>query len=547
VERPKILRSPGQVIAEVSIVKAGSPKPVRCAIYTRVSTDQGLEQDFNSLDAQYDASQAYIRSQAHAGWILLRGKYDDGGFSGGNTDRPALQRLLADVTAGKIDVIVVYKVDRLTRSLADFAKLVELFDTHDVSFVSVTQQFNATTSMGRLTLNVLLSFAQFEREVTSERIRDKIAASKRKGLWVGGMAALGYDTKDRKISINEIEADRVRTIFRSYLRLGSLNRLMTDLRDQGIVTKVRTLKTGKTVGGIPFTRGPLAHLLRNRFYIGEVAFKGEVLPGEQPAIVDRQLFDAVQAKLTQQMNNHKIARMRSEALLAGRIFDDRGNRMTPTHVRKRGIKYRYYLSSTLLQGQAQRSGSIRRVPATHIEALVTRSVREHLKPSEPIDDQSLVADYVKRVEIQQERLIIQLTHIEKSGRRRAPEADTLDVPWRKTPVTRRREVLLPASDPPHHVRPIRSETRATLIASIARGRRWLNELVVDANADVERIAKREGCSVRQVNMTISLAFLAPDLVKAAIEGRLPRGIGVTRLRDAPVEWSRQTAMLGLIG
>jgi hypothetical protein len=253
-----------------------------------------------------------------------------------------------------------------------------------------------------------------------------------------------------------------------------------------------------------------------------VAFKGEVLPGEQPAIVDRQLFDAVQAKLTQQMNNHKIARMRSEALLAGRIFDDRGNRMTPTHVRKRGIKYRYYLSSTLLQGQAQRSGSIRRVPATHIEALVTRSVRDHLKPSEPIDDQSLVADYVKRVEIQQERLIIQLTHIEKSGRRRAQEADTLDVPWRKTPVTRRREMLLPASDPPHHVRPIRSETRATLIASIARGRRWLNELVVDANADVERIAKREGCSVRQVNMTISLAFLAPDLVKAAIEGRLPR-------------------------
>jgi DNA invertase Pin-like site-specific DNA recombinase len=236
-------------------VKAGSPKPVRCAIYTRVSTDQGLEQDFNSLDAQYDASQAYIRSQAHAGWILLRGKYDDGGFSGGNTERPALQRLLADVTAGKIDVIVVYKVDRLTRSLADFAKLVELFDTHDVSFVSVTQQFNTTTSMGRLTLNVLLSFAQFEREVTSERIRDKIAASKRKGLWVGGMAALGYDTKDRKISINEIEADRVRTIFRSYLRLGSLNRLMTDLRDQGILTKVRTLKTGKTVGVDPVHAG----------------------------------------------------------------------------------------------------------------------------------------------------------------------------------------------------------------------------------------------------------------------------------------------------
>src|SRR5580698_1609535 len=260
------------------------PKSVRCAIYTRKSTDQGLEQDFNSLDAQYEASQAYIRSQAHAGWTLLRTKYDDGGFSGGDTDRPALQRLLADVQAGKIDVIVVYKVDRLTRSLADFAKLVELFDKHSVSFVSVTQQFNTTTSMGRLTLNVLLSFAQFEREVTSERIRDKISASKRKGLWVGGMVPLGYESKDRKICVIEAEAERVRDIFSSYLRLGNLNLLMTDLRKRGIVSKFRTLKTRETVGGVPFTRGPLAHLLRNRFYIGEVAFKGEILKGEQSSI-----------------------------------------------------------------------------------------------------------------------------------------------------------------------------------------------------------------------------------------------------------------------
>jgi DNA invertase Pin-like site-specific DNA recombinase len=344
-------------------LKTRTIKVVRCAIYTRVSTDQGLEQDFNSLDAQYDASQAYIRSQAHAGWTLLRGKYDDGGFSGGNTDRPGLQRLLDDLRGGKVDVIVVYKVDRLTRSLADFAKLVELFDQHNVSFVSVTQQFNTTTSMGRLTLNVLLSFAQFEREVTSERIRDKIAASKRKGLWVGGMAPLGYDTRNRKITVNEAEAERVRTIFRRYLELGSLNLLMADLREQGIVSKVRTLKSGATVGGIPFTRGPLAHLLRNRFYVGEVSFKGEVLAGEQPAIIDRTLFDAVQAKLTEQVNHHKTARLKSEALLAGRIFDDRGNRMTPSHVRKRGIKYRYYLSSALLQGQADRAGTVRRIPA----------------------------------------------------------------------------------------------------------------------------------------------------------------------------------------
>src|ERR1041384_8148102 len=278
-------------------MNARSAKMVRCAIYTRVSDDQGLDQDFNSLDAQYDASQSYIRSQAHAGWTMLRSKYDDGGFSGGNTDRPALQRLLEDVRAGKVDIIVVYKVDRLTRSLADFAKLVELFDQHEVFFVSVTQQFNTTTSMGRLTLNVLLSFAQFEREVTSERIRDKIAASKRKGLWVGGMVPLGYDTKNRKITVNETEAECVRTIFRSYLKLGSLSLVMTELRRQGVHTKARTLRSGQKVGGIAFARGALAHLLRNRFYIGEVAFKGEVLPGEQPAIIDRKIFDAVQARL----------------------------------------------------------------------------------------------------------------------------------------------------------------------------------------------------------------------------------------------------------
>src|SRR3989440_1479306 len=240
-------------------MKSPSAKPVRCAIYTRVSTEHGLDQEFNSLDAQYDAASAYIKSQAHAGWALIRSRYDDGGYSGGSTDRPDLQRLLDDTRARKIDVIVVYKVDRLTRSLADFAKLVELFDAHGVSFVSVTQQFNTTTSMGRLTLNVLLSFAQFERDVTSERIRDKIAASKRKGLWVGGVTPLGYETKDRKIIVVEEEAERVRTIFRSYLQLGGLDRLMADLREQGTVTKVRSLKTGRTVGGIPFTRGPLAH------------------------------------------------------------------------------------------------------------------------------------------------------------------------------------------------------------------------------------------------------------------------------------------------
>jgi DNA invertase Pin-like site-specific DNA recombinase len=520
-------------------------RPVRCAIYTRVSTDHGLDQEFNSLDAQYEASKAYIRSQAHAGWTQIRARYDDGGFSGGNTDRPALQRLLEDVRAGKIDVIVVYKVDRLTRSLADFAKLVELFDHHNVSFVSVTQQFNTTTSMGRLTLNILLSFAQFEREVTSERIRDKIAASKRKGLWVGGMAPLGYDTKDRQITVNEAEAESVRTIFRRYLELGSLNLLMADLRKRGIVTKRRNLKTGKVVGGISFTRGPLAHLLRNRFYIGEVRFKGEILPGEQPAIISRDLFEAVQAKLTEQINNHAKARMQSEALLAGRLFDDRGNRMGPTHARKGGIKYRYYLSSALIDGRSEEAGTVSRVPAVDIEATVARSVRERLELPQGTEDKIVIDTHVNRVEAHAQWLWIHLRRGKAKDDDGQNLTETIRVPWQKQPSKRRREILLPVFQTQADPRPIRSETRATLIAAIARGRRWLDEIIVDPQTTAETIAQREGCSPRKVNMTVSLAFLSPALVKAALEGRLPRGIGVTRLCDLPAEWSRQHRLLGL--
>jgi hypothetical protein len=390
----------------------------------------------------------------------------------------------------------------------------------------------------------LLSFAQFEREVTSERIRDKIAASKRKGLWVGGMAPLGYDTKDRKITVNEAEAERVRTIFRSYLKVGSLNLLMADLRNRGIITKVRMLKSGEKIGGILFTRGPLAHLLRNRFYTGEVAFKGEVLKGEQIAIVDRELFDAVQAKLDAQINGHKAARTNSEALLSGRIFDDRGNRMTPSHARKSGIKYRYYLSSALLQGQSGRAGSISRVPAAEIETLVVKSTRERLKLSASVDDRGVIDTHVARLEIQPGKLVIEL--IKGRGCKRRAKGDlTLHIPWRKPPSKRRREMLLPDNVEAQSARPIRAETRATLVAAIARGRCWLKEVVEDPSITVESIATRERCSIHKVNMMISLAFLAPDLVKAAIQGRLPRGMGVARLVDAPAEWSRQHQMLGL--
>src|ERR1700686_2284965 len=319
-------RRAGRVVRGAHMRETVKPRELRCAIYTRKSSEEGLEQDFNSLHAQREACEAFIKSQTGEGWRLVKTAYDDGGLSGGTMERPALQRLLADINGGTIDVVVVYKVDRLTRSLADFAKMVEVFDARGVSFVAVTQQFNTTTSMGRLALNVRLSFAQFEREVTGERIRDKIGASKRKGLWVGGMVPLGCVSRDKKLFIEEEEAERVRTIFRRYLELGSIGLLLADIRERGIVTKLRRLSNGNTVGGIPFTRGPLAYLLRNRFYIGEVVFRGQICPAEHPPIIDRDLFEAVQLKLAEQHNGYRAARASRDALLVGRIVDDRGNR-----------------------------------------------------------------------------------------------------------------------------------------------------------------------------------------------------------------------------
>src|SRR5881296_744034 len=276
----------------------------RCAIYTRKSTEYNLELAFNSLDAQREACEAYIKSQAHEGWRLIPTRYDDGAFSGASLERPALQQLLADVRSGEIDIVLVYKVDRLTRSLADFAKLIELFDAHGVSFVSVTQSFNTSSSMGRLTLNVLLSFAQFEREVIGERVRDKIAASKRKGIWVGGPIPLGYRCIDKKLVVVPEEAEGVRTIFARYLALGSIGALIEDLDRRGIRTKANGRTDGRLRGGIRFGVGSLAHLLKNRFYVGEVVYRGEVHRGEHEPILDRDLFAAVQDKLAA----HAVAR-----------------------------------------------------------------------------------------------------------------------------------------------------------------------------------------------------------------------------------------------
>jgi DNA invertase Pin-like site-specific DNA recombinase len=535
-------------------MKTSPVKLVRCAIYTRVSTDQGLDQEFNSLDAQYDASSAYIKSQAHAGWTLIKARYDDGGYSGGSTDRPDLQRLLDDVRARKIDIIVVYKVDRLTRSLSDFAKLVELFDAHGVSFVSVTQQFNTTTSMGRLTLNVLLSFAQFEREVTSERIRDKIAASKRKGLWVGGPLPLGYDMKDGKIAVVENEFEQVRLIYRSYLELSGVNALVRDLKERNFRTKTRLLTTGATRGGIPFERGTLFYLLRNRFYIGEVRYKGDILPGEQPPIMERSLFDAVQQKLTDQWTTRTSIRNPNDHLLTGLLFDDAGYPMAPTHATKDGIRYRYYVSRPCLHGEAKTAkvGSVSRVPATDIEDVVTKSLNKHLRSQSgtlamAITGHSAIAEMIERIDVRRDRLTVRLRSLENPGTDdfESPDNHSLSIPWQKPPLKRFRQILLPHGSSRNEIRPEKPERRLRLVSAIARGRRWLDEIISGSVTNAEQIALRERCSVRHVNMTISLAFLAPGLVRAAVEGRLPRGINIERLRDAPAEWNRQFEALGL--
>jgi site-specific DNA recombinase len=536
-------------------MKAPSVKPVRCAIYTRVSTEHGLDQDFNSLDAQYDAASAYIKSQAHAGWTLIRSRYDDGGYSGGSTDRPDLQKLLDDIRSRKIDVIVVYKVDRLTRSLADFAKLVELFDAHGVSFVSVTQQFNTTTSMGRLTLNVLLSFAQFEREVTSERIRDKIAASKRKGLWVGGNLPLGYEMKDGKIAIVEEEAELVRCIFRRYLELGSVNELLRDLRKRNIRTKTRQLSTGATRGGIPFGRGTLYYVLSNHFYIGEVKYKNEILPGEQPPIMERTLFEAVRQKSLAQWSHRTVVRNKSEHLLAGLLFDDAGHRMIPTHATKAGVRYRYYASMPVLHGEAKTAsaGSISRVPAADVEDAVVKSLEEHLSAKQDnstssaarLGNRETLAQVVAGIVVHRGRLVVRFKSNQTGEASDCSDDQLLMIPWQKPPSKRARRILLPHNASRSITRPEQFERRARLVSAIARGRRWLDDVVSGRVTTVAELCAREKCSVRQVNMTISLALLAPNLVKAAVEGRLPRGIGIERLRNPPTEWSRQFEALGL--
>ena len=410
--------------------------------------------------------------------------------------------------------------------------------------------------MGRLTLNVLLSFAQFEREVTAERIRDKVAASKRKGLWVGGMVPLGYELKDGRPSIVKAEADRVRLIFERYLALGSVNRLVLDLRERDIRTKIRRLSNGTTRGGVLFTQGPLFYILRNRFYIGEVVYKGEICPGPQPPLIDRALFDAVQTRLSEQRSHQVRTRNRNVAPLRGLVFDSAGNPMVPTHATKQGVRYRYYVSQPYLRGHAKPlPGAIIRVPAAEIERTVAKAIKEHrphiIRERESTADENHLLAEVVRIEVRQTALAVWLRapgekQQEADADRSAQidRASSLLIPWTKPPSKRFKEILLPAVIERHRVRPIKFERRAALLKSIARGRAWLDEIVFNTTT-VEDIAARHKCSVRHVNMTISMAFIAPGLVKAAVQGRLSRGIGIANLRDAPAEWSLQFARLGL--
>jgi len=539
-------------------MKPTERKVFRCAIYTRKSTEHNLDLEFNSLDAQREACEAYIKSQAHEGWRLIPDHYDDGGLSGASLDRPALQKLLADVRAGKITIVVVYKVDRLTRSLADFAKLVELFDQHQVSFVSVTQSFNTTTSMGRLTLNVLLSFAQFEREVIGERVRDKIAASKRKGIWVGGPIPLGYRCIDKKLVVVPEEAEGVRTIFARYLALGSIGALIEDLDRRGIRTKANGRTDGRLRGGIRFGVGSLAHLLKNRFYVGEVVYRGEVHRGEHEPILDRDLFAAVQAKLVANAVARQVRLKGSPAILIGRIFDDRGNRMSPTHSNKLGVRYRYYVSHALLQQRKAEAGSIARVPAPEIEAFVLDGVRKHrasigeVEHPTTIADRDLIERHVDSVIVKRQALEVRLVptseasvqteepSINDSAPRQLPTT-TIMLAWTAPSLAAVKGIVHAPSAKPA----MKPESRDALLTAIVKARGWIDDVEHRA-ASFAEIAAREGKAERHIRLLAPLAFVSPRIIVALIDGTAPADLTVTGLaRALPYSWTQQERRIGL--
>jgi site-specific DNA recombinase len=557
---------------------------VRCAIYTRKSSEEGLDQEFNSLQAQREACEAFITSQRHEGWVCLRTGYDDGGFSGATMDRPALQRLLADIAAGRVDIVVVYKIDRLTRSLADFAKIVEILDARSASFVSVTQQFNTTTSMGRLTLNVLLSFAQFEREVIGERIRDKIAASKKKGMWMGGVPPLGYRGRDRKLVIVDSEAELVRSIFCRYAELGSVRLLKEELEAQGSKSKSWTSAAGRVIGGKPFSRGALYLMLRNRTYRGEIVHKGQSHPGEHTPIIDQPLWDAVQMRLAGNTAERNAGtRTRQPSLLAGMLFDDDGNRMTPSYAVKKGTRYRYYVSHRLITKDQTKMSDGLRIPAGEIEHLVTSRVRQWLLDSGSIYQATRLSDPST-----QRRLIARAAEISKSWpelpgtRQRAlltiligridvgadqidihfrptrlgpllnvatplpsameDETQTLSVPIRLRRAGRAITMLIDGADPFATAKP-----DARLVKLLIRARQFNATFVGSDGGPFAAIAKRQGVSPSYFTRLVRLSYLAPDITEAILDGCQPRDLTADKLlahSRLPLGWHKQRTVLG---
>ncbi len=559
------------------------PSRKRCAIYTRKSSEEGLEQEFNSLQAQCEACEAYIRSQRHEGWVLARTRYDDGGFSGGNMERPALQRLLADIQGDRIDTIVVYKVDRLTRSLADFARLVEIFDAQGVSFVSVTQQFNTTSSMGRLTLNVLLSFAQFEREVTGERIRDKIGASKKKGMWMGGNVPLGYDASERTLIVNPADAETVRRIFALYLELGCVRRVKEEADRLGLSTKCSATANGTERGGKSFSRGHLYNLLSNPIYIGEIAHKGQLYPGQHPVLIDTETWTAVRNQLATNASDHRRKAHAAEpSLLAGVLVDARGERFTPSHAVKKGRRYRYYVSAALITEAGTDRAHGWRLQAQEIEDTVIRVLADALTspamvldrfgtadiPSDqtrkmldraarlaaalnrsPAQRAKVVRDLIEKVVIEENTIAIRVRRgpfLGGSVSSSSAENPT-DSPIELTaPVAfRRRGVEMRLVLPGVALSNDRSRCDPTLIKAIARGRAWFEELAAGRARSLRELAECNGITRRYVRRLVDLAFLSPELVEAILLGRQPVELTATRLTelDLPLDWTDQRSLL----
>ena len=530
----------------------------RCAIYTRKSTDEGLEQNFNSLDAQRAACEAYIQSQAGEGWECLPQVYDDGGWSGGNMERPALKRLLAEISKGQVDIVVVYKVDRLTRSLTDFARIVETFDNNEASFVSVTQAFNTTNSMGRLTLNVLLSFAQFEREVTGERIRDKIAASKARGIWMGGGIPKGYDLGDRKLDVNPIEAEQVRYIFKRYLELNSLISLAKDLDQNNIRSKRWTARSGKERGGYLYDPSGLSYLLRNRIYLGQITHKDKSYPGEHDAIIETDLFQQVQDRLA--ANHHRFVNRRTRSAacpLHNKIFDAQGRPMRPNFGYGRGKKiYRYYVSDTLLPLGRLKAGSSTPLGDRLSAERTERFLQDKLSSLKPDGHDFEIFEAIERVMFSSNKLTVTLRVAELIGTN-ACEDTLLAKAQQIDPAAKIGDDDLLLSLDARPVRRGKSVRSIDCVLDAPEQRRVLAELVrtshrklTELNASPLHPEMHEHMSTPINEWTrerIAIGLLAPDIQKALLTGKAPLGLYPEKLlsRDMPLDWEGQRKFLGM--